>query len=181
VYTLTAYAAEVANGSDDPQCSITICGDDTCGPSYALTTSYGQYSFVYRSSIDESDAVATFQLECLGSGYVALDDVSVTSDTSSSSNSQPVSTKTTTVYRTEVVVQSQTYTQIETTTFVSGSAVVLTTLVPTVVYTTINHPTTEIATVSTIQRSTALATTAFNEYVNITVSSVSTLTSELSC
>lgn len=178
-YTLTAYAAEVANGSDDPQCSITICGNDSCGPSFALTTSYNEYSYVYRSPMDESSAVATFQFQCLQSGYVALDDVSVTSDTSSSSGGKPVSTKTTTVYRTQTVVLSQTYTQIETTTSISGSEVVLTTLVPTVVYTTINSPTTEIQTVSTTQRSTALATTAVTEFVNVTVSSVSTLTSKL--
>jgi hypothetical protein len=92
--------------------------------------------------MDKSGAVATFQFECLQSGYVALDDVSVTSDNSSSNPSQSVSTKTTTVYRTEVVVQSQTYTQIETTTFVSGSEVVLTyvTLSPSTVVVTLQQP-----------------------------------------
>jgi hypothetical protein len=132
----------VASGNHDPQCSITICGDDTCGPSFTLTTSYNQYSFVYQSPTDESGAVATFQFECLQSGYVALDDVSVTSDSSSSSPGQSVSTKTTTVYRTEVVVQSQTYIQIETTTFVNGSEVVLTyvTLSPSTVVVTLQQP-----------------------------------------
>lgn len=179
-YTLTAYAAEVANGNDEPQCSITICGDNSCGPSSALTNSYNEYSYIYRSQMDESDAVATFQFKCLQSGYVALDDVSVTSETSSSSSGPPAATKTTTVYRTQTVVQSQTYTRIETTTLVSGSEVILTTIVPTVVYTTINNPTTEIQTLSATQRTTALATTAMTEFVNITVSSVSTLTSKLS-
>ncbi|CAD0095378.1 unnamed protein product [Aureobasidium mustum] len=83
--------------------------------------------------MDENSAVATFQLNCFQSGYVALDDVSVTSDEGSSGEGQVVSTKTTTVYRTETIVQSQTFTQIETTTSISGSEVVLTTLVPTVV------------------------------------------------
>ncbi|KAH0278399.1 hypothetical protein KCU91_g2498, partial [Aureobasidium melanogenum] len=180
-YTVTAWAAETANGDGDPQCSITICGDDDCSSSFALTTSYQEYSFVYQSPIDETSAVATFQLECPQSGYVALDDVSITSDTDSSGGGQVVpTTTTTTIYQTETIVQSQTFTQVETTTSISGSEVIFTTLVPTIVYTTINDPPTiETTTVSSLLLSTAIATTAVPQYVNITVSSVSTVTTTL--
>lgn len=179
-YTLTAWAAETANGDGDPQCSITICGDDDCSSSFALTTSYQEYSFVYQSPIDETSAVATFQLECPQSGYVALDDVSITSDTDSSGGGQVVpTTTTTTIYQTETIVQSQTFTQVETTTSISGSEVMFTAMVPTIVYTTINDPPTiEATTVSSLLLSTAIATTAVPQYVNITVSSVATVTSK---
>lgn len=182
-YRLSAWAAEVPNGNGDPQCSIVICGDGDCSSSFDLTSSYSEYSFIYQSPVDESSAVATFQLQCLQSGYVALDDVSVTSNNAAPSGNQIVSTTTatTTVFRTETVVQSQTFTQIETTTYISGSEVVLTTTVPTVIYmiATVNNPITETRTVSTLLLSTATATTAIPEYINVTVSSVSTTTSKL--
>jgi hypothetical protein len=79
---------------------------------------------------------------------------------------------------TETVIQTQILTQIETTTFISGSEVVLTTTVPTVIYQTVNVPTTETRTVSTLLMTTETATTAVPQYVNITVSSVSTTTSK---
>ncbi|THW47873.1 hypothetical protein D6D21_03227 [Aureobasidium pullulans] len=182
-YRLSAWAAEVPNGNGDPQCSIVICGDGDCSSSFDLTSSYSEYSFIYQSPVDESSAVATFQLQCLQSGYVALDDVSVTSNNAAPSGNQIVSTTTatTTVFRTETVVQSQTFTQIETTTYISGSEVVLTTTVPTVIYmtATVNNPITETRTVSTLLLSTATATTAIPEYINVTVSSVSTTTTTL--
>lgn len=178
-YTLTAWAAETANGDGDPQCSITICGDDDCSSPFALETSYEGYSFVYHSYIDEDSAMATFQLECLQSGYVALDDVSISSDADSSDEDQVVPTATVTVYQTETIVQSQTSIQIETMTSISGSEVILTTMVPTIIYTTINDlPTIETRTVSSLLLSTAIATTAVPQYVNMTVSSVSTVTSK---
>jgi hypothetical protein len=78
---------------------------------------------------------------------------------------------------TETVVQTQVFAQIETTTLISGSEVVLTTTVPTVIYQTVNVPTTETRTVSTLLLTTETATTAVPQYLNITVSSVSTTTS----
>jgi hypothetical protein len=78
---------------------------------------------------------------------------------------------------TETVVQTQVFAQIETTTLISGSEVVLTTTVPTVIYQTVNVPTTETRTVSTLLLTTETATTAIPQYLNITVSSVSTTTS----
>ncbi|CAD0018345.1 unnamed protein product [Aureobasidium pullulans] len=141
---------------------------------------YIGFSYNYQSLVDESDAVATFQVQCASSAYVALDDISVTNNllAASASSAQAIPTATTTVFRTETVVQSQILTQIETTTFISGSEVVLTTTVPTVIFmtATVNNPVTETRTVSTLLISTATATTAVPEYVNITVSSVSTTT-----
>lgn len=181
-YTLTAWAAVVITGNDKPDCSMTICGNNYCSSPFPLTTSYIGFSYNYQSLVDESDAVATFQVQCASSAYVALDDISVTNSllAASASSAQAIPTATTTVFRTETVVQSQILTQIETTTFISGSEVVLTTTVPTVIYmtATVNNPVTETRTVSTLLISTATATTAVPEYINITVSSVSTTTSK---
>ncbi|THW06570.1 hypothetical protein D6D26_01470 [Aureobasidium pullulans] len=182
-YTLTAWAAVVITGNDKPDCSMTICGNNYCSSPFPLTTSYIGFSYNYQSLVDESDAVATFQVQCASSAYVALDDISVTNNllAASASSAQAIPTATTTVFRTETVVQSQILTQIETTTFISGSEVVLTTTVPTVIYmtATVNNPVTETRTVSTLLISTATATIAVPEYVNITVSSVSTTTTTL--
>ncbi|KAI4721295.1 hypothetical protein E4T48_02415 [Aureobasidium sp. EXF-10727] len=176
-YALTAWAA-VTTPADKPYCFLTICGDNDCSLAAPITTNYTRFSYNYQSPVDESSAVATFQVACSTSAYVALDDVSVTNNAlaASVSSASPVSTTTRTIFRTATVVQSQIFTQIETTTFVSGSEVVLTTTVPSIVYQTVNNPTTETRTVSTILLSTQTATTAVPQYVNITVSSVSTIT-----
>lgn len=102
-YTLTAWAAVVITGNDKPDCSITICGNNYCSSPFPLTTSYIGFSYNYQSLVDEGDAVATFQVQCASSAYVALDDISVTNNllAASASSAQAISTATTTVFRTE--------------------------------------------------------------------------------
>ncbi|KAI5248909.1 hypothetical protein E4T43_01161 [Aureobasidium subglaciale] len=180
-YTMTAWTAVITTENSKPDCSMTICGTGDCSLPFPLTTNYTGYSYNYQSSINEDSALATFQVACSSAAYVAMDDVSVTDNVlaASASSATAVSTATTTVFRTETVTQSQTLTQIETTTFISGIEVVLTTTVPTLIYTTIKNPTTEPRTVSTLLVSTATATTAVPEYVNVTVSRVSTTTTTL--
>ncbi|KAI4730315.1 hypothetical protein E4T49_01780 [Aureobasidium sp. EXF-10728] len=179
-YALTAWAA-VTTPADKPYCFVTICGDNDCSLAAPITTNYTRFSYNYQSSVDDASAIATFQVACSTSAYVALDDVSVINNAlaASVSSASPVSTTTRTISRTATVVQSQIFTQIETTTFVSGSEVVLTTTVPSIVYQTVDNPTTETRTVSTILLSTQTATTAVPQYVNIAVSSVSTITTTL--
>jgi hypothetical protein len=221
-YALTAWAA-VANPADNPYCFMTICGDSDCSFAIPITTRYTRFTYDYLSPLDENGALATFSVACTAPAYVAVDDVSVTnSDLAAvSSSANPVSTATTTVFATETVVQThiltqiettafvsgsevvltttiptvvyqtinnpitetviqtQVLTQIETTTFISGSEVILTTTVPTVVYQTVNIPITETRTVSTLLLATETATAAVPQYVNITVSSISTTTSRL--
>lgn len=145
-----------------------------------ITTNYTRFTYNYRAPMDENGAVATFEIGCSTSAYVALDDVSVINSAlaASASSPSPVSTATTTVFETETVVQSQTFTQVETTTFISGSEIVLTTTIPTIVYQTVNIPTTETRTVSTLILTTETATTAVPQYVNVTILSVSTITSK---
>ena len=178
-YTLTAWAA-VTEPADKPYCFLTICGDNDCSSASPITTNYTRFSYNYQSPIDETSAIATFEVACSTSGYVALDDVSITNNAlaASASSARQVSTATVTIFETATVQQTQVYTQVETTTFVSGSEVVLTTSIPTTIYQTVNAPVTETRTVSTILLSTQTATTAVPQYINVTVSSVSTITSE---
>ena len=181
-YALTAWVA-VTTPADKSYCFLTICGDNDCSVAMPITADYTRFTYDYLSPIDEDSALATFEVECSDSAYVAMDDVSVTenalaANASSTRSANPVSTATTTIFMTETVVQTQVFTQIETTTFISGSEVVLMTTVPTIIYQTVNIPTTETRTVSTLLLTTATATTAIPQYVNVTVSSVSTTTSE---
>lgn len=181
-YALTAWAA-VTTPADKSYCFLTICGDSDCGFPLPITTYYTRFTYNYLSPIDEDSALATFSVECSTSAYVALDDVSVTdnasaANASSSSSASPVSTATTTVSVTVPVVQTQIFTQLETTTFISGSGVLFTTTVPTVVYQMVNVPTIETRTVSMLLLTTETATTAILQYLNVTVSSVPTTTSE---
>lgn len=178
-YTLTAWAA-VTEPADKPYCFLTICGDNDCSLADPITTNYTRFSYDYQSPIDETVAIATFEIACDTSAQVALDDVSVTNNAlaASASSASAGSTATITVSSTVTVLQSQIYTQFETTTFISGSEIVLTTSVPTTIYQTVDAPFTETRTVSTILLSTQTATTVIPQYLNITVSSVSTMTSE---
>ena len=143
LYTLSAYAAEGSDGSTAAGCSLEICGDNTCGSSQALTNDYNKYLYGYNSALTESSAVATFMVQCPSSAYVALDNVTVTSNDGSSSAGQ-TATVTQYVTRTETVVQSQVQTQTQVvtahvedsvtkiysfTTTISGSEVVITTTV----------------------------------------------------
>lgn len=183
-YALTAWAA-VTMPAEKPYCFLRICGDSDCGFAIPITTNYTRFTYNYESPSNENTALATFEVECSTSAQVALDDVSVTNNAlaASASSTVPASTTTTTVFETETLVQSQIYTQVETTTYVSGTEIVLTTTIPTIVYQTVNVPITETRTVSTLLLTTETATTAVPQYVNVTVSSVSTITSksQLSC
>lgn len=180
-YTLTAWAA-VTEPADKPYCWLTICGDNDCSLADPITTNYTRFSYDYQSPIDETGAIATFEVACVTSAYVALDDVSVTNNalaaSASSARASARFTATITVSNTVTVLQSQIYTQFETTTFVSGSEIVLTTSMPTTIYQTVNVPVTETRTVSTTLVSTQTARTAVPQVLNITVSSVSISTSE---
>jgi hypothetical protein len=115
-YALTAWAA-VITPADKPYCFLTVCGDSDCSFAMPITLNYTRFTYNYRSSIDESDAVATFSVECTTSAYVALDDVSVTDNAlaASASSASPVSTATTTVFETKTIVQNQVSTMLLTT------------------------------------------------------------------
>jgi hypothetical protein len=178
-YTLAAWAA-VTQPADRPYCYLTICGDNDCSLAALITTNYTRFSYDYQSPINETGAIATFEIACDTSAYVALDDVSVTNNAlaASADSSDQVSTATVTVFSTATVLQNQIYTEVETTTFVSGSEVILTTSVPTTIYQTINAPVTVTQTVSSVILSTKTATTEVPQYINITVFSVSTTISE---
>jgi hypothetical protein len=105
---LTAWAA-VTTPADKPYCFLTVCGDSDCSFAMPMSLNYTRFTYNYRSPIDESDAVATFSVECTTSAYVALDDVSITNNAlaASASSASLVFTATTTVFETETIVPSQ--------------------------------------------------------------------------
>jgi hypothetical protein len=177
-YTLSAYAAQAQNGGTAPACSITICGDSTCGPSTALTSQYAQYSYQFNAGVTESGAVGTFSISCPQSAYVALDNVTVTTGSAAAVSVAPVTTTivqyVTRTQSTQGVTQTQTQS-------VQGATQTETTQ-------QIGTPLTQIFsvtnTISTVLWSTAtdVVSIAQTEYlsVNITVSELSTTTSEFS-
>ncbi|KAI6914075.1 hypothetical protein KC318_g1195 [Hortaea werneckii] len=163
-YLLSAYAAQVGSGASEPSCSLTICADPGCGSPASLSSKYSQYSYISNAPVSESDAVATFSVTCDRSAYVALDNVTISSnspgvDTGAGSSALTTSTVFITRTATLTLQQSQTFTEIETTTVVRGSTLILTSTVPTVLYQTatlqpsepatrtFNHTATQTATV----------------------------------
>jgi hypothetical protein len=156
-YTLSAYAAQAQMGDTAPACSITICGDSTCGPSTALTVQYAAYSYQYNAGVTESGAIATFSVECHQSAYVALDNVTVTAGNASAVSMSPL---TTTVI--QYVSRTQTATTLQ-----------------------IGIPSTQLVsvtnTVSTVRvdTSTEFVSILQTTYLDVTVSSVSTTTSKI--
>ncbi|KAI7328185.1 hypothetical protein KC315_g6769 [Hortaea werneckii] len=163
-YLLSAYAAQAGSGASDPSCSLTICADPGCGSPASLSSKYSQYSYIFNAPVSESDAVATFSVTCDRSAYVALDNVTISSnspgvDTGAGSSALITSTVFITRTATLTLQQSQTFTEIETTTVVRGSTLILTSTVPTVLYQTatlqpsepatrtFNHTATQTATV----------------------------------
>ncbi|KAI7228063.1 hypothetical protein KC330_g8087 [Hortaea werneckii] len=163
-YLLSAYAAQAGSGASEPYCSLTICADSGCGSPASLSSKYSQNSYVFNAPVSESDAVATFSVTCDRSAYVALDNVTISSnspgvDTGAGASSLTTSTVFVTRTATLTLQQSQTFTEIETTTVVRGSTLVLTSTVPTVLYQaatlqpsepatrTFNHTATQTATI----------------------------------
>lgn len=166
-YKLSAYAAQAQNGATAPACTITICGDTTCGASTALTTSYSPYSYQSNAGTTNAGAIATFSISCPESGYVALDNVTVTAGTSAIASLSPITT---------TIVQYVTRTQ-----SIQGAIQTETTR-------PVETPSPQIYsvtnTVSTVLWSTATVVTSVlqTEYlsVNVTISELSTTTSESS-
>ena len=79
IYNLSAIAADAQNGDSSPNCALTICGGNMCGPSNPISTSFAGYSYAFHSASDAASQVATFSIQCVGQAYVALDNVTVTS------------------------------------------------------------------------------------------------------
>ncbi|KAI6857868.1 hypothetical protein KC323_g7196 [Hortaea werneckii] len=163
-YSLSAYAAQAASGGSEPSCSLTICADSSCGSPTSLSSKYSQYTYVFNALVSESDAVATFGITCDRSAYVALDNVTISSNSPGAGagpGASALMTSTVFVTRTATLTlqQSQVYTEIETTTVVRGSTLVLTSTVPAVLYQTatlqpsepatrtLNHTATQTATI----------------------------------
>ncbi|KAI7420319.1 hypothetical protein KC336_g9053 [Hortaea werneckii] len=163
-YSLSAYAAQAASGASEPSCSLTICADSSCGSPASLSSKYSLYSYVFNALVSESDAVATFSVTCDRSAYVALDNVTISSNSPGAgagvgASALMTSTVFVTLTATLTLHQSQVYTEIETTTVVRGSTLVLTSTVPTVLYQTatlqpsepatrtLNHTATQTATI----------------------------------
>ncbi|KAI7263688.1 hypothetical protein KC345_g9045 [Hortaea werneckii] len=163
-YSLSAHAAQAASGASEPSCSLTICTDSSCGSPASLTSQYSQHSCVFDALVNESDAVATFGVTCDRSAYVALDNVTISSNSPGAGagvgpSALMISTVFVTRTATLTLQQSQVYTEIETTTVVRGSTLVLTSTVPTVLYQTatlqpsepairtLNHTATQTATI----------------------------------
>ena len=78
-YNLRAYASEAQFGDVDAECSIKICVSGSCGPSTAISAEYSPYTYLYTADSEERSAVAIFSVECPASAYVALDSVRVAS------------------------------------------------------------------------------------------------------
>ncbi|KAK4549166.1 hypothetical protein LTR36_007624 [Oleoguttula mirabilis] len=93
-YTLSAYAADAQNGASVPDCSLIICGDGNCGAGVPISTTYSQYSYQYTAGFSEAGTVATFSVSCAQSAYVALDNVTVMSNTAGSSSALATTTVT---------------------------------------------------------------------------------------
>ncbi|KAI7483699.1 hypothetical protein KC351_g4996 [Hortaea werneckii] len=213
-YSLSAYAAQAASGASLPSCSLTICVDSSCGTPASLSSEYSQYSYVLTALVSESDAVATFGVTCDRSAYVALDNVTISSNSPGAGAGVEASvlmTSTVFVTRTATLTlqQSQVYTEIETTTVIRGSTLVLTSTVPTVLYQTatlqpsepatrtLNHTATQTATIqvgnvetktlnftgtetTTLwNTATAIQAIAETKFFNVTVSEHSTTTTTL--
>ncbi|KAI7287662.1 hypothetical protein KC345_g455 [Hortaea werneckii] len=133
-YTLTAYAAKSQSDDVEPQCSLTICAEDSCGNAQPLSTTYSQISYQYTASSKNANSIATFAVQCSRTAYVALDDISISSTSASSTSAQNVIT-TVFVTRTLTIQQSQPAQELQTTTLqittvLDGDTVVYTTMVP---------------------------------------------------
>ncbi|RMY22458.1 hypothetical protein D0867_02699 [Hortaea werneckii] len=131
----TATGDESAYNDDvEPQCSLTICAEDSCGNAQPLSTSYSQISYHYIASSTNANSIATFIVQCSRAAYVALDDISISSTSAGPSSAQN-GVFTVFVTRTLTIQQSQSgpeprTTTLQVTTVLDGSTVVYTTMVP---------------------------------------------------
>ncbi|KAI7153132.1 uracil-DNA glycosylase [Hortaea werneckii] len=135
-YTLTAYAAKSQSDDVEPQCSLTICAEDSCGSAQPLSTSYSQISHQYTAPSTNANSIVTFVVQCSRAAFLALDDISISSNSSSPSSAQN-GVSTVFVTRTLTIQQSQSQfdqelwtTTLRITTVLDGSTVVYTTMVP---------------------------------------------------
>ncbi|PPJ58032.1 hypothetical protein CBER1_03858 [Cercospora berteroae] len=95
-YTLNAYASEARNGNVAPECFLSICAGSTCSQTFGLTSSYALYSYQWTAPAANTNALATFSVQCSGPAYIALDDISI------ATSSQPTpATQTVTQYVTQ--------------------------------------------------------------------------------
>ncbi|KAI5359800.1 hypothetical protein Slin14017_G093610 [Septoria linicola] len=199
-YTLNAYAAQAANGDVDPDCTLTICAQDNCGSAVALTETYSLYSQTWAAPSTEANAVALYSVQCSDVAYVALDNVTVVA-----SRSPPPPPATVTQYLTRTYTIQQTVSasslpeaQPATTTitqlitsYISGSAIVFTSYVPTVILSTATTTAreliadTKISSFTTTEQTvwwvtaTAIEQVANTKFFNQTVSLVSTTTTTI--
>lgn len=149
-YTLTAFAAKSQSDDVEPQCSLTICAEDSCGNAQPLSTSYSQISYLYAASSTNTNSVATFIAQCSRAAYVALDDISISSTSASPSSAQN-GVSTVFVTRTLTIQQSLSgpeprTTTLQVTTVLDGSTVVYTTMVPQGSHEPVQAPTTTVVT-----------------------------------
>ncbi|KAI7369175.1 uracil-DNA glycosylase [Hortaea werneckii] len=131
-YTLTVYAAKSQSDDVEPQCSLTICAEDSCGNAQPLSTTYSQISYQYTASSTNANAIASFIVQCSRAAYVALDDISISSTSAIPSSAQN-GVSTVLVTRTLTIQQSQSAQELQTTTLqvttvLDGSTVVYTTM-----------------------------------------------------
>ncbi|KAI7364555.1 uracil-DNA glycosylase [Hortaea werneckii] len=149
-YTLTAYAAKSQSNDAEPQCSLTICAEDSCGSAQPLSTTYAQISYQYLATSTNANSIATFIVQCSRAAYVALDDLSISSSSASTSSAQN-GVSTVYVTRTLTIQQSQPDPELRTTTLqittvLDGSTVVYTTMVPQGSHEPVQAPTTTVVT-----------------------------------
>ncbi|KAH9824641.1 NAD(P)-binding protein [Teratosphaeria destructans] len=121
IYEISADAADAQNGNTSPDCALTICVNDDCGPSNQLTEETETYNYNWTTDASGSE-LAIFSITCSGQAYVALSNVVITpylssNTTSSSSASSGVSNSasstpmvTTSIYLT-TTLPPQTYTK----------------------------------------------------------------------
>ncbi|USW58342.1 hypothetical protein Slin15195_G116610 [Septoria linicola] len=199
-YTLNAYAAQAANGDVDPDCTLTICAQDNCGSAVALTETYSLYSQTWAAPSTEANAVALYSVQCSDVAYVALDNVTVVA-----SRSPPPPPATVTQYLTRMYTVQQTVSALSLpeaqpatttitqliTSYVSGSAIVFTSYVPTVIWSTATTTAreliadTKIFSFTTTEQTvswvtaTAIEQVANTKFFNQTVSLVSTTTTTI--
>ncbi|KAI7026467.1 uracil-DNA glycosylase [Hortaea werneckii] len=150
LYTLTAYAAKSQSDDVGPQCSLTICAEGSCGNAQPLSKSYSQITYQYTASSTNANSIATFIVQCSRAAYVALDDLSISSSSASTSSAQN-GVSTVYVTRTLTIQQSQPDPELRTTTLqittvLDGSTVVYTTMVPQGGHEPVQAPTTTVVT-----------------------------------
>ncbi|KAI7328119.1 hypothetical protein KC315_g6803 [Hortaea werneckii] len=177
-YTLTAYAAKSQSDDVDPQCSLTICAEDSCGGAQPLSTTYAQISYQYTASSSNANSIATFIVQCSRAAFVALDDISISSASANPSSAQN-RVSTVFVTRTLTIQQSQSgpeprTTALQATTVLDGSSVVYTTVVHQASHEPVQAQTTTVVT-TVLSGSTSTLTTTVSEVSTTTTTVTRTL------